>query len=114
MIEDSFSKSHVTRSPPGGNKCEGVPDYDEPGRIIGFHAFPKQKLREHGREDNDEALHDNLFRYPSLNVVEVGKVFRDYRERNEPWDKLKDYLECVFDLDDPDAKASPGMQFSAN
>jgi len=44
--------------------------------------------------------------------VEVGKVFRDYREKNEPWDKLKDYLECVFDLEDPDAKADPGMQFS--
>jgi hypothetical protein len=114
MIEDSFSKSHVSRNPPGGNKCERVPNYDQPGKIITFHAFAKQKASEHGKEDNDEAFHNNLFRYPSLNVVEVGKVFRDYRENNQPWDKLKDYLECVFDLEDPDAKAGPGTQFSAD
>jgi hypothetical protein len=114
MIEDSFSKSHVSRNPPSGNKCERVPNYDQPGKIITFHPFAKQKMSEHGKEDNDEAFHNNLFRYPSLNVVEVGKVFRDYREKNEPWDKLKDYLECVFDLDDPDAKAGPGTQFSTD
>ncbi len=114
MIEDSFSKSHVSRSPPGGNKCERVPNYDQPGKIISFHAFPKQKLSEHGKEDNDAAFNNNLFRYPSLNVVEVGKVFRDYREKNEPWDKLKDYMECVFDLEDPDVKAGPGAQFSTD
>jgi hypothetical protein len=27
---------------------------------------------------------------------------------------VKDYLECVFDLDDPDAKAGPGTQFSTD
>jgi hypothetical protein len=111
MIEDSFSKSHVSRSPPGGNKCERVPDYDQPGKIVSFHAFARQKMSKHGKEDNDQAFQDNLLRYPTLNVVEVGKVFRDYREKDEPWDKLKDYLECVYDLEDPDAKAGPGGQF---
>jgi hypothetical protein len=71
-------------------------------------------MSEHSKEDNDEAFHNNLLRYPSLNVVEVGKVFRYYHENNKPWDKLKDYLECVFDLDDPDAKAGPGTQFSTD
>jgi hypothetical protein len=46
--------------------------------------------------------------------VEVGKVLRHYRENDQPWDELKDYLECVFDLDDADAKAGPGVQFSAD
>jgi hypothetical protein len=114
MIEDSFSKSHVSRNPPGGSKCERVPNYDQPGKIISFHGFANQKASKHSKEDNDGAFHNNLLRYPSLNVVEVGKVFRDYREKNEPWDKLKDYLECVFDLEDPDAKAGPGMQFSVD
>jgi len=114
MIEDSFSKSHVARNPPGGNKCERAPDYEQPGKIISFHAFAKQDVSEHGKEDNEEALRNNLFRYPSLNVVEVGKVFRDYREKNEPWDKLKDYLECVFDLEDPNAKADAGAQFASD
>jgi hypothetical protein len=114
MIEDSFSRAHVSRNPPGGNKCERVPDYDQPGKITSFHAFVKQKTSKHGKEDNDEALYNNLLRYPSLNVVEVGKVLRYYRENDQPWDKLKDYLECVFDLEDPDAKAGPGTQFAAD
>jgi hypothetical protein len=104
----------VSRNPPGGNKCEKVPNYDQPGKVVSFHAFANQKSSEHGKEDNEEALRNNLFRYPSLNVVEVGKVFRDYRENNQPWDRLRDYLECVFDLEDPEAKAGPGKQFSAN
>ncbi|MBM4308639.1 MAG: hypothetical protein FJ123_18075 [Deltaproteobacteria bacterium] len=114
MVEDSFSKSHVTRNPPGGNYCQRIPPYGQPGKIISFHSFAKQKTRKHGKEDNQEAFMNNLLRYPSLNVVEVGKVIRNYRENNEPWDKLRDYLECVFDLEDPDAKAGPGEQFAAD
>jgi hypothetical protein len=113
MIEDSFSKSHVSRNPPGGNKCEKVPDYDQPGKIISFNAFVNQKTSEHSKQDNQEAFEANLLRYPSLNVVEVGKVFRDYRENNQAWDRLKGYMECVYDLEDPDAKAGPGSQFAA-
>jgi len=114
MIQDSFSKSHVTRNPPGGICCERVPNHEQPGKIVGFHSFTKQKAGKHGKEDNQEAFETNLLRYPSVNVVEVGKVIRNYRENNEPWDKLKDYLECVYDLEDPDAKAGPGERFAAD
>jgi len=114
MIEDSFSKSHVNRNPPDGNKCERAPDYEQPGKIVRFHAFASQKSSKHGKEDNEEALTGNLLRYPSLNVVEVGKVIRNYRDNDKPWEQFRDYLDCVFGLDDPEAKAGPGAQFAAD
>jgi hypothetical protein len=114
MVEDSFSKSHVTRNPPGGNYCEKVPGSEQPGRIARFHPFAKQKAGKHGKEDNEEASYDNLLHFPSVNVVEICKVIREYRKKNEPWEKLKDYLECVYDLEDPDTKAGPGERFAAD
>jgi len=46
--------------------------------------------------------------------VKRDRAYTNYRENHEPSKKLKEYLEYVFDLEDPDAKAGPEEPFVDN
>jgi hypothetical protein len=111
MIEDSFSRSHVDRRPPVAaekcEKCEELQNCYQPGKIVSFHAFANQKLRRHGMKDNRGAYLDE-WHEGSVTVVDVGRVLKSYYENGKDWDELKKYLECIFSLEDEDAKAGPG------
>jgi len=40
--------------------------------------------------------------------VDVGKILKTYYDLKKPWEEVRQYLECVFELEDPMAKAGPG------
>lgn len=45
------------------------------------------------------------------NVVDVGRALKDLFEAGQPWENVKPYLECIFEVEDADAEASPGAAF---
>lgn len=110
LIEDSFAAGHVDRDESSGAGCEKATDTLRPGKIRSFHAFNRQDSKKHGKEDSHEALARHLLT-TNPNVVDVGKVIKSYYEAKRPWTELKDYLECIFDIDDPTIKAGPGEKF---
>lgn len=106
MVEDSFTGSHVRRDEPGGAKCEKTRNQFVPGKILRFYAYATQDHERHQEEDTHEAFErHHLTVQPS--VVEVGKVIKGFYDAGRPWPELREYLECVFELDDPDAEAGP-------
>jgi hypothetical protein len=45
----------------------------------------------------------------SPNVIDVGKILREFYQQNSNWDAVNKYLdECVFALKDLDAEADGG------
>lgn len=110
IVHDSFCLSHVDREEPSGANCEKAKDYPKPGKVRSFHAYSQQDHKKHGDEDSHDALELHLLT-KQPNVVEVGKIVRSYYEAKRPWEELKDYLECVFDVEDLTVKAGPGEQF---
>lgn len=110
LIEDSFSLSHTERDDPSGAKCEAFPEHYKPGKVLGFHAYANQDKRKHADSDKQSALSIHLIeKQPS--VVDIGRVLKAYYEEKRPWDEVRQYLECVFELDNPAAKAGPGALF---
>ncbi len=112
LAEDSFSLSHTERDEPSGAKCDAVPEQYKPGKILTFHSYINQDKRKHADADKQTALSIHLAE-KEPNAVDVGKVLRAYYERKRPWDEVRQYLECVFELADPAAKAGAGMEFLA-
>jgi hypothetical protein len=112
IIEDSFVASHAERDEPSGAHCEKVQNQFKPGRIINFHAYGKQDATLHHEQDVADALEMHLLE-AQPNVVSVGPVIKEYYYAKRPWTELKDYLECVFELDDSNAEAGPGELFVA-
>jgi hypothetical protein len=114
MVQDSFSSAHVAREPQGGLVCSQLPDHQHPGMITSFHSFTRQEYELHSAQDKDSALREHVARNEPTrsSVVDVGRVLRAYYEQNRPWDELKTYLDCVYDLADPKAPAGPGDEFA--
>ena len=110
MIQDSFSPSHTDRDEPSGARCAKVGGSLSPGRIRSFHSYARQDKKKHGLEDSHDAL-DRLLLTQQPNVVEVGKVVKSYYDARRPWTELKEYLECVFEVEDLTTVAGPGAQF---
>jgi hypothetical protein len=44
-------------------------------------------------------------------LIDVGRTVMGYYSRSAPWEELKAYLDCVYDLADPDAPAGPGIKY---
>ena len=107
MVEDSFSAAHVARSEPTGQACKQTPEQKAPGKIQSFHAYNVQDSSKHGEYDSSNALAQHLIAF-SPNVVTVGRAVKGYFDSQRPWEELKAYLECVYDLEDPDAPAEAG------
>lgn len=111
LIQDSFAKGHVDRAEPiQGKKCDAVPQYAAPGVIRSFHAYNNQDTGKHGEADSRNAFsaHWSVDR-PS--VVEVGQILLAFHERSASWEEVRQYLECVFTIEDVNARASAGAGF---
>lgn len=114
MVQDSFAKGHVDRAESTmGEKCIGAGDYLAPGRIREFHAYNNQDSAKHAEYDSRKALGEHLA-VDRPNVVEVGQVLRDYFERGSTWEDVRPYIGCVFQIENPEAKASSGAGFMRN
>jgi hypothetical protein len=111
LVEDSFSRSHTERDEPSGAGCEAVPEQYNPGTILSFHSYARQDKRKHAEADRQNALSIHLAE-KQPNVVDVGKALKAYYDRKRPWEEVKLYLECVFQLADPAAAAGPGTLFT--
>ena len=49
--------------------------------------------------------------YFETSIVDVGQTIMEYYSRKAPWEELKGYLDCVYDLADPNAPAGPGSNY---
>ncbi len=110
LVQDSFSASHVDRDEPDGAKCPGTSDLYKPGKVRSFHSYAHQDKGKHKTEDTQEALSADLAKVPPT-VKDIGIALRSYYENNRPWGEIKQYLECIFELEDPMTKAGPGDIF---
>jgi len=112
MMEDSFPKGHVDRNEPTYQARCPVPSqqHPAPGKIKSFHSYAHQDAKRHGEYDTRNSFVQEIIS-ETPNVIDVGKVLRDFRDRNAGWDDVRPYLECVYTLEEPDAKASAGTAF---
>lgn len=114
MVEDSFAKGHAQREEgAAGEKCPGTGNLPAPGRVMEFHAYGRQDGGAHAKYDSRN-LFTTHWASERPHVIDVGRALRDLWERDAPWAETRSYLECVFALTDPNAKASPGTDFRAN
>lgn len=111
IVEDSFAKGHVDRAEAiEGQTCERVKEYPVPGLIRSFHAYGNQDTTEHAKYDS----RDMFSAHWSINkpsVIDVAQVFLQYLGRGSAWENVSPYLDCVFLLQDPSARASAGNGF---
>lgn len=111
LLEDSFAAGHAERRDPvGGAQCASG-GYPKPGKIVSFHSYTNQDHKRHGDYDAPEAMQKGLLD-GSVNVITVGQNLRAMYGRKQPWPEVRAYLECVFDLEDPNTEAGPGPGFS--
>lgn len=112
MVEDSFAKGHVDRMEAvQGAKCEDAPEYLEPGRIRQFHAYNNQDPNKHAEYDSRNAF-SAQWSVNKPNMIGVGQVLYAYFNRGASWDDVRPYVECVFMVVDPEARASAGNGFT--
>jgi hypothetical protein len=110
MVQDSYSPSHAERDDPPGGKCSEVSPFDKPGVILSFHSYANQDKAKHKEGDIDSALAITLEREPPT-MVDVGKTLKGFYENKRPWEEVKPYIECVFAVENPSAKAGPGDKY---
>lgn len=107
MVQDSFSQAHTSRDEETGASCPGMPGHSQPGRINQFYSYAGQIGHLHDEEDTFGALGlQTLQRSPS--VVDVSKVFLTLWKSGAPWPEAEKYFDCVFALNDEQAKATAG------
>lgn len=110
MVSDSFVDSHVERGDYLGHKCKAVPDKRKPGPVKSFRTYLPQDASSHGKAETMEILGKQIYRYdPS--VIDVGRAIMEYYRGNAKWEELKVYLDCVYDLAEPNAPAGPGTNY---
>ncbi len=110
MVQDSFSKSHVSREHPSG-VCGEDSSQPNAGRVLEFHAYGNQSKSKHGEQDSRDLMLAGLREVPAGNVIAVSRHLRKYRESNAPWETVRRYLdECVYAVadEDLDKPAGPG------
>jgi len=106
MVSDSFVDSHVDRDKPHRQECKNVSGKHNPGTIRSFHVYDLQDSSAHSRAETDREL-----AYRNYNLIDVGKTIMEYYSRKAPWEELKAYLDCVYDLADSNAPAGPGTDY---
>jgi len=111
MVEDSFAKGHVDRAEAiFGAPCPGAEEYLAPGVIREFHSYINQDPAKHDHYDGRKALAAHI-EGEKPNVVDVGQALLDYQRNGATWEEVKPFLDCVFALGNPEAKASAGAGF---
>jgi hypothetical protein len=111
LVQDSFSPSHTERDDPPGGKCLEAQQFDRPGAILSFRSYANQDKGKHKEGDIEAPLAIAIEREPPT-VVDVGKALKWYHENKRPWEEVKPYIECVFGIENPTAKAAPGDKYA--
>jgi hypothetical protein len=106
MVSDSFPDSHVERDETRGEECQNVRGKSKPGRIRSFHVYVQQDISAHSKAESDGQL-----AYRMADLIDVNRTLMEYYYRKAPWDALKAYLDCIYDLADPDAPSGPGSTY---
>lgn len=111
MVQDSFPKGHVDRAEATlGATCPGATSHLAPGAIREFHSYIHQDPAKHGDYDSRNAFVQHWVA-DRPTVIDVGQVLLDYQKRGSTWEDIKPYIDCVFALENPEAKASAGAAF---
>jgi hypothetical protein len=119
MVQDSFSKSHVSRDlSTQGAPCSCLFASVSAAKIEKFLVYTSEDANQHKAEDTYGALKKDVLEYfPNVIVVVkiLVKFYQDLKDRQKSdrnytnWDDIRRYLdECVFALNDPDAEADGG------
>lgn len=106
MVEDSFSSSHVDRNDPPGKQCLGK--FDQPGKVRSFHSYVNQDKRLHSDMDVYNAVDIEVVE-SEANVIYIGKVLKDLYDSNKPWDEVRQSIECIYEVEDPQEMSGPGL-----
>lgn len=106
MVSDSFVDSHVERDKPSREECKNVSGKRNPGSVRSFRVYNLQNSTAHGKAESERELAHRID-----NLVDVGRTIMEYYSRKAPWEELKAYLDCVYDLADPNAPAGPGANY---
>jgi hypothetical protein len=109
MVADSFSDSHVERGDQFGHECKNASGKRNPGWIKQFHVYNLQDSSAHSEAETDQALADKL--ECDTSPVDAGQAIMEYYNRKAPWEELRVYLDCVYDLANPNAPAGPGDDY---
>ncbi len=104
LVQDSFSRSHVSREKLWIAGGETVP-----GRILQFHSYAHQDPYVHAKRDALEALEQNA--EESRLLTDIGRRLVAMRERRAPWDEVRAMLDSVFELSENTLPAGPGTDF---
>ena len=113
MMQDSFAEGHVDRGEATyGEHCNGAKNHPAPGRIREFHSYIHQDPKKHAKYDSREAFGRHwVAKRPT--VIEIGQVLLSYFKREAAWEEVKPFMDCVFELENSNAKASAGEGFKA-
>ena len=105
-LHDSFTRSHSDRAESDGSDCgEGLPQ--RPGKVRQFLNYALQKSSKHSVEDKRNAV-DLQLQTISPNMVDIGKYLKDRMEQKAPWEEIKPFLSCIFEVEDENAVTGPG------
>lgn len=107
MVQDSFSRSHVTRAESLGAECEAMPGVLQPGAIRQFHSYARQNHTAHNSADDSQALELNRVETTPC-VVDVCQTIIQLWARRASWAEAKKYLDYVLALDSEALAAGPG------
>ncbi len=107
MLQDSFSGAHTDRLPEMGGQCPDMPRFSRPGKVAQFYSYAQQDGSMHDDEDTFNSLGlQTLQTTPT--VVDVSRDFITLWAEKASWDQASKLVDCVVDLQDPDAAAGPG------
>ncbi|MBW8311259.1 MAG: hypothetical protein K0M64_04420 [Rhizobium sp.] len=101
--QDSYAGGHAERSSPSlSRSCElAGRRVVAPGRISEFYSYGQQDAALHGGSDARSALAVSL--QEEGDIVEVGRPLVTAFDSKAPWETVKPYFECLFELA-PDAR----------
>lgn len=110
VVQDSFSRAHVTRDEATGAMCEGIDYFQAPGAIRQFHSYGRQNHKTHDLADEADALRRHMLE-ESPTVFSVGRALNALRRRGSTWPEAAVYINCLFALSPAAQPAGPGEGF---
>ncbi len=112
LVQDSFAGGHVERrTPVKGQTCEKFGTEAKPGKILEFHSYSHQDSEKHGGGDSHGSFSAH-WTSDRPGVIDVGRVLHKLNQAKTPWENVRNYLDCVFQLDDLVRPASPGDAYN--
>jgi hypothetical protein len=111
LLQDSFSRAHVTRGDAVGADCPGIPNVRAPGAITQFHSYANQNHSTHDAADRPDALQVHVLEI-TPSVIDASRAIVGLWKSKAAWQEAKQYLDCVFTLSPSAQNSGPGEGFS--